>query len=136
MGRPEFDAIVPTSVLTIADNPVIGSIGTLSIGNPDLEARASSNLDMSLEWYFDEGALLSAAVFRKDITNEIIRAPTERLTEPHVPGADVQPLRHQHHHQRGGRLRPGHRADVCATASFLPGPLDGLGWPGRCTFID
>lgn len=80
VGRPEFDALAPRSRLGIEDNPTIGTIGSLSIGNPDLKARRSRNLDASLEWYFDEGSVLSAAVFRKDISNEIIPAPTERLT--------------------------------------------------------
>src|SRR5262249_52543218 len=66
LGRPEFDAIAPRAQLGIEDNPTLGTIGRLSIGNPELKARHSWNYDTSLEWYFDEGSLVSIAVFRKD----------------------------------------------------------------------
>ena len=45
----------------------------INIGNPQLEPFRSTNFDMSLEWYFGEGALLSAAVFHKDIKSYIQR---------------------------------------------------------------
>ena len=76
IGRPEYDDIAPRSELEVEDGE-IGSVGSLTIGNPELEARESSNLDLSLEWYFAEGSLLSAAIFRKDIENELVNAPTE-----------------------------------------------------------
>lgn len=53
LGRPEFDALAPRAQLGIDDNPTLGTIGSLSIGNPDLKARESYNLDGSIEWYFD-----------------------------------------------------------------------------------
>src|SRR6185312_9658543 len=80
VGRPEFDALAPRAQLGIDDNPTLGTIGTLSIGNPDLKARQSHNFDGSLEWYFSQGSLLSAAAFRKNIRNEIIPAPTKQFT--------------------------------------------------------
>jgi TonB-dependent receptor len=38
-------------------------------GNPDLKATESINLDLSYEWYFDEGDYFSAAIFSKDLSN-------------------------------------------------------------------
>lgn len=135
VGRPEYDALAPRSRLGIEDNPTIGTIGTLSIGNPDLEARQSRNIDASLEWYFDEGSLLSVSAFRKDITNEIIPAPTQRLTNYTYLG------------QRFDRFDinttiNAEKADVQGVEltfadqfSFLPGPFNGLGFGGSLTFI-
>jgi TonB-dependent receptor len=136
VGRPEYDAIAPRSRLSIEDNPTIGTIGSLSIGNPDLKARTSNNVDVSLEWYFDTGALASVAVFRKDISNEIIPAPTQQLTNYTFQGqtfdrfdinttinaetADVQ----------------GVELAFADQLRFLPSPLDGLGVGASLTFID
>src|SRR5262245_65667025 len=86
LGRPEFDALAPRAQLGIEDNPTLGTIGSLSLGNPDLKARQSHNFDGSIEWYFSQGSLLSAAVFRKNIRNEIIPAPTKQLTNYEFQG--------------------------------------------------
>lgn len=136
IGRPEYDAIAPRSQLNVEDNPTIGTIGTLSIGNPDLKARTSRNFDASLEWYFSSGSLLSVSAFRKDISNEIIPAPTVRQnaftfqgtrydrfdtnTTINAETADVQGVEFTFANQ----LR------------FLPGLLDGLGVAASLTFID
>ena len=50
----------------------------INLGNPLLEPFRSTNFDLSAEWYFAEGALLSAAVFHKDIESYIQR--TRMLT--------------------------------------------------------
>ncbi|HXG90364.1 MAG TPA: TonB-dependent receptor [Vicinamibacterales bacterium] len=136
VGRPEFNAIAPRSRLGIEDNPSIGTIGSLSIGNPDLEARQSNNLDLSLEWYFDEGSLLSMALFRKDITNEIIPAPTQRLTnhtfqEQAFDRFDINTtINAQQADIRGIELTLADQMD------FLPSPLNGLGFAASVTLID
>jgi iron complex outermembrane receptor protein len=41
-------------------------------GNPDLEPYKSSNVNASVEWYFQPQAILSAEVFYKDISNYIL----------------------------------------------------------------
>ena len=53
-----------TAIFTIA---TVG--GSLTVGNPKLEPFRATNLDLSLEWYFQPGALVSVAVFNKDISN-------------------------------------------------------------------
>lgn len=44
---------------------------TGSGGNAELGAYESTNLNMSAEWYFDEGALAALSIFYKDIDNFI-----------------------------------------------------------------
>jgi iron complex outermembrane receptor protein len=41
-------------------------------GNPNLRPQQSKNLDTSLEWYFQPGSMLSAAVFKKDLTDATV----------------------------------------------------------------
>jgi len=46
---------------------------SINLGNPKLDPFRSTNYDLSAEWYFQEGALLSAAVFYKDIETYVQR---------------------------------------------------------------
>lgn len=43
--------------------------GTGSQGNPGLLPLESTNFDLSVEWYYEEGSYLSVAYFEKDIEN-------------------------------------------------------------------
>ncbi|MDV3467205.1 TonB-dependent receptor [Stenotrophomonas sp. C3(2023)] len=46
---------------------------SINLGNPKLDPFRSTNYDLSAEWYFNEGALLSAALFYKDIDTYVQR---------------------------------------------------------------
>jgi TonB-dependent receptor len=135
VGRPEFDAIAPRAQLGIADDPVIGSLGSLSIGNPDLKPRQSRNLDASLEWYFDEGSLLSIAGFRKDITNEIIPKPTERHFNYTFQGVTYNRFDINTTINAEKADVTGLELTLADQMNFLPRPLDGLGFAASVTFI-
>ncbi|MDE3274202.1 TonB-dependent receptor [Pseudoalteromonas sp. G4] len=60
--------------------------GTGSRGNPDLKPFESNNLDLSVEWYYDEGSYAAVGYFVKDSTNFIGRTTVEEeafsLTHP------------------------------------------------------
>ncbi|MBT5293742.1 MAG: TonB-dependent receptor [Cellvibrionales bacterium] len=43
-------------------------------GNPKLEPYRANQFDLSSEWYFEEGGILSAAVFYKDVGSYVISA--------------------------------------------------------------
>jgi TonB-dependent receptor len=44
----------------------------IEAGNPDLQPYEANNLDLSLEYYFTEGAVVQAGFFYKDINNFIV----------------------------------------------------------------
>jgi iron complex outermembrane receptor protein len=68
MARPLLGNLAPTITgLTTPTAP--GTVGSLTIGNPQLSPFRAKNTDLSLEWYFQEGGLLSLAVFKKDVSN-------------------------------------------------------------------
>jgi TonB-dependent receptor len=136
VGRPEFDAIAPRSQLNVEDNPVIGRIGTLSIGNPDLKARTARNFDASLEWYFKPGALASAAAFRKNLANEIIPAPTERLFNHTYQGQQYERFDINTTINAETAFVQGVEFTLADQLGFLPAPLDGLGFAASLTLID
>ncbi|MGE3839944.1 MAG: TonB-dependent receptor, partial [Vicinamibacterales bacterium] len=136
VGRPEFDVLAPRSQLGIEDNPAIGTVGTLTIGNPDLKARHSNNVDLSLEWYFSEGAIASVAFFNKSISNEIIPAPTDRRTNYVFEGQRFDrfdlntTVNAEDAFVRGVELTLAHQL------RFLPAPFNGLGFGGSLTLLD
>ena len=66
MARPNFDDTRPSGRIVESQFNVYGSG---SINNVALKPLESKNLDISLEWYFNPTGLLSAAIFRKDMTN-------------------------------------------------------------------
>ncbi len=68
MARPQLANLSP-SITGITTPTASGSIGSLTIGNPELSPFRSKNYDLSLEWYFGEGGLLSGAIFKKDVSN-------------------------------------------------------------------
>ncbi|MBI5381712.1 MAG: TonB-dependent receptor [Opitutae bacterium] len=73
-GRPNFSDIIPRTVATAADidddDPVpITGRGTLTIRNPTLKPWTADNFDFSAEYYTDNGGVLTAGVFRKNLFN-------------------------------------------------------------------
>lgn len=66
MARPQLSNLAPTiTAISVPTTPAGNA--TLTIGNPYLAPFRATNYDISLEWYFTEGGLLSAAYFTKDI---------------------------------------------------------------------
>lgn len=63
MARPQLENLGPSiTALTVNANTA-----SLTIGNPKLDPFRGTNYDFSVEWYFAEGGLLSAAYFTKQI---------------------------------------------------------------------
>lgn len=67
---PTFLDLSP-NITYVPDVTDIG-YGTATGGNPDLEPVESENIDISLEWYFAEGSVLSGTWFRRDISGGIV----------------------------------------------------------------
>jgi len=69
MTRADYTALAGSASLTPPG--VDTGIGSGSAGNPNLKPITSNNLDLSLEWYFADRALLSASAFYMDLTNYV-----------------------------------------------------------------
>lgn len=70
MGRPDYINIIPLT--TIDDNENFdfdptASPGSLTIRNTGLKPWSADNYDLSLEYYFGKGGLITAGVFEKNI---------------------------------------------------------------------
>ncbi len=62
MSRPSLGFLTPGGSIGTAQSPF-----TATVGNPQLDPYRATNIDLSAEWYFGKGALLSAGYFHKDI---------------------------------------------------------------------
>jgi TonB-dependent receptor len=76
LTRPAINFLTP--VLNVGNLPRIGAL-TADGGNPALKPFLSDNLDLALEWYYDQNMYLSVNAFVKDVTNFIVQG-TQRQT--------------------------------------------------------
>ncbi|WP_216352888.1 TonB-dependent receptor [Sphingomonas sp. LM7] len=63
MARPNLGNLTPGVSITVS-----GANRTVAVGNPQLEPFRAATYDLAFEWYFARGALLSVALFQKDIS--------------------------------------------------------------------
>ncbi|MCL1501096.1 TonB-dependent receptor [Xanthomonas nasturtii] len=140
MSRPGLGSLTPGVTVAVA-----GGARTVAGGNPDLDPIEATNVDLGLEWYFNEGALLGVGLFYKDIESFI---QTAREVRPYsssgLPasllegtGATVNddfafsiPL-----NTPGGELK-GVEANYTQPFTFLPGKWANLGVQLNYTWVD
>lgn len=79
VSRPTLTSLSTSFLLTSQNR---GGEAVTS-NNPKLEAIESNNIDLSLEWYGENGTSASAAIFYKDISNFVTqRVTTEAVNVP------------------------------------------------------
>jgi iron complex outermembrane receptor protein len=70
LGRPDYVNIIPLTTIDDNENfdfdPTV-SPGSLTIRNTGLKPWSADNYDLSLEYYFGKGGLVTAGVFQKSI---------------------------------------------------------------------
>ncbi len=64
MSRPEYHHLMPSTNYNITQAQGAG-------GNPNLDPFRATKFDVGLEWYFDEAALFSLAIFHQDVKSFI-----------------------------------------------------------------
>lgn len=80
IGRPAYDAYAARSSIDFQNPAERGNANasgvTVMAGNPEIKPRLSTNTDLGINWKLPArtGGLLSAAVFSKDIKDEIFNA--------------------------------------------------------------
>ncbi|MCJ8294076.1 MAG: TonB-dependent receptor [Colwellia sp.] len=67
MARPQIDNLTPAA--NYSEQVYGAGVATGTINNPNLKALESTNLDLSYEWYFNDGGAISVALFNKDMSN-------------------------------------------------------------------
>lgn len=123
--RPNFADLNPQLALYAAGDtlPARGEGG-----NPDLDSVESTNIDTSLEWYFQKGALLAATLFYRDIDGYI-----QSYADDETIGDTVYSVTRPRN-TRNGELK-GLELAYTQFFDFLPGWLSGFGTQLNATFI-
>lgn len=86
MARTQVDALRPNFEVK-ANN--LEEVPVASGGNTSLAPFVANQFDVSLEWYFEEGALLSAAAFYKDFTSFTYKTSTNQEFENPLTGTCI-----------------------------------------------
>ena len=131
IGRPDFSQYAARTTYSV------GTTGDLTVnqGNPNLAPREAWNYDLSYEWYLRNGGMLSAALFYKDIKNEIFTAnvagPVTSYQGKSYSSVTVsQPLNSAKAGLHGVELQY-----VGDRFAFLPRSLRGLGVSANITWL-
>jgi TonB-dependent receptor len=139
MARPGLGSVTPGGSISL--------VGNLSVttGNPDLDPTRANAYDLAVEWYFAQGALLSGAVFYKDIktyTQTLVEQktfissglPLSLLSGTTLTGNEVfafnRPV-----NTDGGPLK-GFEINYQQPFKFLPAPWNNFGVLLNYTYVD
>ncbi|MBS0568469.1 MAG: TonB-dependent receptor [Proteobacteria bacterium] len=117
MTRPTLDAMVPRYSFSYTGPTESNSF---SSGNPNLDPFKATQYDLSLEWYYAPGSMLSAAYFYKDIAS-FIQTRHSACTIQNIPFDCALPV-----NSTGGHVK-GIEANYIQLFNFLPGAWSGLG---------
>jgi len=139
--RPGLGSLSPGGSLTIQPANRV-----YSTGNPFLDPTEATNLDLSLEWYFQTGSLLAVSLFQKDISAlsgvqisslvpyTDLGLPLELLTGTGIAPTDQFEFRRTVNGE-GGKLK-GLEVNYQHQLKFLPGFLSNLGILANYTYVD
>ncbi len=129
MSRAPMDEMRASRQLSMDTNPGSQQPITGSAGNPGLLPMMSNQVDLSWQYYFDKGSLLSAGVFYKKVS-DYIGITTDATT---VNGRAASLTRSVN--GEGGNVKG---IELVAQHAFtsLPAPFDGLGVAANYSYND
>ena len=125
LTRPEFEQLAPSLNVT---NPTQLQA---SAGNPGLEPYLSDNLDLSLEWYFNEASALTASIFYKRIEDFIVGFTNQNVAFQGTTFTSLSQPDNQ-----GKADITGFELGYTHSLTSLPEPFDGLGLIFNLTGVD
>lgn len=139
MSRPSLSFLTPGGSIATDASPF-----SATIGNPNLDPYEATNLDASLEWYFQPGALISAAFFHKKVSNFVQQiTQTTTYAETGLPLSLLRPDQDPntttnvttYENTEGGKIN-GIEISYQQPFTFLPGFLSNFGAILNYTHID
>lgn len=133
LARPRYSDLAQNSSLTLS-----GTTATETVSNPVLRPRESTNYDLSLEWYPQRGAVLSAALFDKEIENEIFSLTTtqQNVSLPGFTGSSYTLITTTPANAGSASIRGVEFGIIANQLTFLPGLLRYFGVSANATLID
>lgn len=137
IARPSFNSILPqTRIISFAQDGLQQTDipGRVTQNNVGLKPQVSDNLDLSIEYYFDERALLSVGAFQKDINN-FITSSSGLLGPDNDFGSEFDGYEFQTNINANSARVQGIEFSYQQQFSFLPGPLSNLGGFANATYL-
>lgn len=132
MSRPTLATLSPSTTVN-------ANTRFITINNPQVNPYLADQLDLSLEYYFGGGGLLSAALFYKDVKNFVVATTrSETLNVIQAETGTTIPLAFtisQPDNGAGAKLK-GAEVGAQVPLTFLPGLLSGFGVIGNFTYLD
>ena len=120
LSRPTLESLVPRYAVTVNPDVVSG-------GNPELDPFRADQYDLSLEWYFGPGSLLSVALYDKQIES-FIQQDARPLDIQGRPFVRLLPVNGTGGYVRGAELQ------YTQDFSFLPSGWAGFGLQANFTY--
>jgi TonB-dependent receptor len=132
MSRPTLGTLSPSTTVN-------ANVRTITINNPNVDPYLADQADLSLEYYLDNGGLLSTAVFYKDVKNFVVnttRVETLNVTVKETGNLIQIPFTiFQPDNGAGAKLK-GVELGMQMPFSFLPGFWSGFGSIVNYTYLD
>jgi iron complex outermembrane receptor protein len=135
LTRPTLDLLTPTT-------SVNGIQAIVNARNPELDPFESNNLDLALEWYFNDSGLLSATIFYKDLETLITNVSSIQDLNIISKAADgtetpiTKPFTMNTYENTSGVTLKGFELSYQQQFDFLPGLLKHTGVLANYTFVD
>lgn len=135
LRRPNFSDINPNYNLT-GDLTNVG-YGSGTAGTATLKPTHSKNFDVALEWYFERNSAITLTGFRREIQGLVVPLTVQEYipNNPIVAGATKNFAITRPVNASNGVLK-GLELGLTYFPSYLPGPLNGLGFVGSVTVLD
>lgn len=135
LTRPPFGALSPRTTVGSA-RP--GNLQASS-GNPNLEPYSSDNLDVALEWYYQESGYLTVGVFQKKVDNFLVSTVQQQAFEIQdqdnlFEGNPVFEVSLQDNLEEA--TVDGVELGFQHTFDYLPGLWSGFGFTANATLVD
>ena len=135
LRRPNFGDINPNYNLT-GDLTNLG-YGSGTAGTADLAPTHSKNFDVAVEWYFDRNSAITATAFRREIQGLVVPLTIQEF----IPNNGIEAGATNNFaitrpvNASDGVLK-GVELGLTYFPTYLPGPLNGLGFVGSVTILD
>ncbi|NQZ81548.1 MAG: TonB-dependent receptor [Colwellia sp.] len=79
LARPSYDQLFQSTSITPQPRiTALGGVATGRSGNAQLDPLESTNIDLSLEWYYSDSSVISIGYYRKDVDNFVGIAQTQK----------------------------------------------------------
>lgn len=142
IGRPPYDAYAARSSISFVNASDVGNPNatgvSVTIGNPDIRPRKSTNLDLAADWRFGgaRGGMVSVALFNKKIDDEIFTLSSPGFSDPasgitYVNALVSRPVNASSAHIRGAEF------NAILNSFGAPGSLlEGFGASVNAAYLD